>query len=73
MQDDMQKELTENIEESEMKEDPKEEESKKGFSYYHNRFKYYHYYIADKIDTFIAVVFMWILKLQIYLMGYRFQ
>lgn len=63
----MQNKLPNDIEEKEMK----EERPKKNFKYYFNRLRYYHYYYSDKVQTFIAVVCMWIIKLQLYLMGFR--
>lgn len=54
------------VEEKEKKEDP----PRKNFKYYFNRFRYYHYYIAEKVDTFIAFICMWVIKIQLYFMGY---
>lgn len=55
------------MEEQEKKEEP----LKKNFKYYFNRLKYYHYYCSEKINSFIAIVCMWIIKIQFYLMGFR--
>ncbi|KAK2580851.1 hypothetical protein KPH14_005928 [Odynerus spinipes] len=38
--------------------------------YYYNRFRYYHFYVADKIETCIGVVSLSIIKLYFFLMGY---
>ncbi|KAL2712101.1 hypothetical protein V1478_018336 [Vespula squamosa] len=44
--------------------------STKTLKYYYDRFRYYHFYIADKLDTIIAVICLWIIKLYFSLMGY---
>ncbi|XP_014233231.1 uncharacterized protein LOC106656668 isoform X2 [Trichogramma pretiosum] len=31
--------------------------------YYYNRFRYYHYVVADKIDMYLSAVCLWILNL----------
>ncbi|XP_012531239.2 uncharacterized protein LOC105833793 [Monomorium pharaonis] len=58
--------LSNNIEKKEKKQEPQ----KKNFKYYLNRFRYYHYYCSEKINSFIAIVCMWIIKIQFYLMGF---
>lgn len=55
------------VEEKEKKEKP----PRKHLKYYFNRFRYYHYCIAEKIDNFIAFICMWVIKIQLYLMGFR--
>ncbi|EZA58834.1 hypothetical protein X777_15003 [Ooceraea biroi] len=72
LQNDMEDKLSDNIEENEKKEESKKE-VKAGFKYYYNKFRYYHYYIAKKIDNGIGVLCMWIFKLLLYLMGYRYN
>ncbi|KAF7380597.1 hypothetical protein HZH68_016462 [Vespula germanica] len=42
----------------------------KTLKYYYDRFRYYHFYIADKLDTIIAAICLWIIKLYFSLMGY---
>lgn len=58
-------------EEEETEEKKKEESPKKNFRYYFNRFRYYHYYYTVKIETFITVIIIWIIKIQLYFLGYR--
>ncbi|XP_011873131.1 PREDICTED: uncharacterized protein LOC105564950 [Vollenhovia emeryi] len=60
-------ELSSDTEEQEKKKEP----MKKNFKYYFNRFRYYHYYCVEKIESFITVICMWIIKIQFYFMGYR--
>ncbi|XP_024870661.1 uncharacterized protein LOC112453886 [Temnothorax curvispinosus] len=67
LQNDVATELSDNIEEQQKKEEP----LKKNFKYYFNRFRYYHYHCSEKINSFIAVICMWIIKIQFYLMGFR--
>lgn len=50
-----------------VEEKKKEKQPKKNFKYYFNRLKYYHYYVADKVDKFIAFVCMWVIRIQLYL------
>ncbi|XP_011695199.1 PREDICTED: uncharacterized protein LOC105454334 [Wasmannia auropunctata] len=68
LQNNIENELSDNIEKQEEK---NEEPPKKNLKYYFNRFRYYHYYYAEKINSFITIVCMWILKIQFYLMGFR--
>lgn len=42
----------------------------KTLKYYYDRFRYYQFYIADKVETTIAVICLWIIKLYFSLMGY---
>ncbi|OAD62823.1 hypothetical protein WN48_07490 [Eufriesea mexicana] len=41
--------------------------------YYFNRFRYYHYCIAEKVDTMIGVVCLAIIKIYFFLMGWGTQ
>lgn len=41
--------------------------------YYFNRFRYYHYCIAEKVDTFLSVVCLTIIKIYFFLMGWDQQ
>lgn len=57
-------------EKSEYDEDEKENEGLvKNLVYYFNRFRYYHYRVAESVDTFIGVVCMTIIKLYFFLVG----
>ncbi|CAL7947128.1 unnamed protein product [Xylocopa violacea] len=46
---------------------------KSTFKYYFNRIRYYHYYVAEKVDTLIGVVCMTIIKIYFFLMGWNDQ
>ncbi|XP_032669289.1 uncharacterized protein LOC116843196 isoform X2 [Odontomachus brunneus] len=67
VEDEFEEKELDDVEEREKKKEP----PRKDFRYYFNRFRYYHYCIADKVDKFIMVVSMWILKIMFYLMGYK--
>ncbi|XP_076295540.1 uncharacterized protein LOC143216396 [Lasioglossum baleicum] len=43
----------------------------KNFKYYFNRFRYYHYVIAEKVDTAIGVLCLMILKVYFFLTGHE--
>ncbi|XP_015432633.1 PREDICTED: uncharacterized protein LOC107188789 [Dufourea novaeangliae] len=43
----------------------------KNLKYYFNRFRYYHYCLAEKLDTIIGVVCLTIIKIYFSLMGYE--
>lgn len=47
-----------------------QESPRKGLKYYFNRFKYYHYCLAEKVDTLIGVVCFTIIKIYFSLMGW---
>ncbi|XP_017886029.1 uncharacterized protein LOC108628545 [Ceratina calcarata] len=57
-------------------EDEKEvrrENSSNTFKYYFNRFRYYHYCFAEKLDSLIGLVCRTIIRIYVFLMGWDTQ
>lgn len=67
VEDEFEEKELDDVEEREKEEEP----PRKDFRYYFNRFRYYHYWIAEKVDKFIAFVCMWIFKIMLFIIGVK--
>ncbi|KAL0114349.1 hypothetical protein PUN28_011539 [Cardiocondyla obscurior] len=50
----------------------KKKESMKTIKYYCNRFRYYHYYCAEKLNLMLTVICIWIIKILFFLRSHNY-
>ncbi|XP_076387453.1 uncharacterized protein LOC143264389 [Megachile rotundata] len=60
---------SENLTANQQDEKKLQEIPRKTFKYYFNRFRYYHYWFAEKVDTILGIVCFTIIKIYLFLMG----
>lgn len=67
IEDEFEEKGLDDVEETKKKEEP----PKKDFKYYFNRFRYYHYRVAETVDYYCGIIGVVLLKIIFFLMGYR--